>query len=252
MSNKISGIYKIENKINGKVYVGQSVNIKLRWEKHKSDLINKTHVNIYLQHSFDKYGIDNFSFKIIELCDKSQLSNREIYWIDKLNSFKNGYNLTTGGEGRPDYEVSDETREKLRVSRIGFKLSEESKAKISKSQTGRKLPDEWKKNISNGHIKNINNGKIIPNTINLKNHIDKTKEKIKCYNKNGEIVGIYDSIQEAGRILNIQATNICKNLKGKYRTCNGVVFVYFNEELTKEEINKRFKRSFIKNSTKII
>ena len=56
------GIYKIENKINGKVYIGQSNNIIRRWEEHISKLNNNSHENKILQYSWNKYGMYNFDF----------------------------------------------------------------------------------------------------------------------------------------------------------------------------------------------
>lgn len=79
------GIYKIENKINSKVYIGSSNNIKRRWQKHKSLLKHNKHQNSHLQASWNKYGEDNFIFSIVELCSESSLLEREQYFIDKLN-----------------------------------------------------------------------------------------------------------------------------------------------------------------------
>lgn len=62
-----SGIYKIENKVNGKVYIGSSNSIKRRWQKHKALLRHGKHQNSHLQAAWDKYGEDNFSFSVIEL-----------------------------------------------------------------------------------------------------------------------------------------------------------------------------------------
>ncbi|MFA6832262.1 MAG: GIY-YIG nuclease family protein [Bacteroidaceae bacterium] len=95
--NAISGIYKIENLINGKLYIGQSKDIKLRWIGHRHLLKKGTHSNCYLQSACNKYGLKNFKFTILETCDISQLNEKEIYWIKKLNSFVAGYNLSSGG-----------------------------------------------------------------------------------------------------------------------------------------------------------
>ena len=59
------GIYLIRNKINNKVYVGQSVNIKARWSNHKRELEKGIHSNDHLQKSYNKYGKINFEFKVI-------------------------------------------------------------------------------------------------------------------------------------------------------------------------------------------
>lgn len=102
MAKKICGIYKIENKINGKKYIGQSVNIKERWYEHKYDLRHNIHDNYYLQNAWNKYGEENFVFNIVVECEPCvNLDNLEKYYIDyyKANNKKFGYNLTAGGEG---------------------------------------------------------------------------------------------------------------------------------------------------------
>lgn len=95
------GIYKITNKINGKSYIGQSVDIERRWRNHKQYYKQKECVNYKyaLYSAFRKYGIENFDFQIIEECDKDSLNDREIYWIDYYDTFKKGYNNTKGGGG---------------------------------------------------------------------------------------------------------------------------------------------------------
>lgn len=96
--NKECGIYKIVCNINNKSYVGQSVNIKERWTGHKRALNKNTHKNKYLQRAWNKYGDGCFTFEIIENCKQEYLSEREIFWIKELDSFKSGYNATKGGE----------------------------------------------------------------------------------------------------------------------------------------------------------
>jgi hypothetical protein len=64
---KISGIYKIVNKINGKYYIGSSINIHRRWREHKCGLLNNKHPNLHLQKSWNKYGCNNFDFIIISI-----------------------------------------------------------------------------------------------------------------------------------------------------------------------------------------
>lgn len=95
------GIYKIENKVNGKVYVGQSVNIETRWKNHRCELNRGTHYNDYLQRSWNKYGADNFDFSVIEECEQCELNDKEIYWIDLYHSCESeyGYNSQLGGAG---------------------------------------------------------------------------------------------------------------------------------------------------------
>ena len=94
------GIYKIENLINGHCYIGQSVDIKKRWEREKRDAFQiKSHAYNYpLSKALRKYGIENFSFEIIEECLPEQLNEKEKKYIALYDSFFNGYNQTLGGD----------------------------------------------------------------------------------------------------------------------------------------------------------
>lgn len=97
MSKIISGIYKIENKTNGKIYIGSSKNIENRWKQHKTLLKVGKHHSRHLQYAWDKYGEDSFSFCILEeVLQPEELFNREQYWMDKLQSYnpENGYNIS--------------------------------------------------------------------------------------------------------------------------------------------------------------
>jgi group I intron endonuclease len=103
-----SGIYKIT--INNKTYVGRDTLIcnNKRKKYHLLKLKKCTHPNKYLQNAFDKYN--EFEYEIIEMCDVSELNQKEIYWIDTLNSIytKNGYNLTSGGDVCPSELLSND------------------------------------------------------------------------------------------------------------------------------------------------
>ena len=91
---KVRGIYKVTNKINGKVYIGQSVDIGKRWRQHMT-----AKDDIYFHKAIQKYGIENFEWEVIEQCKKKDLDEREIYWIEYYDSYNKGYNCTKGGEG---------------------------------------------------------------------------------------------------------------------------------------------------------
>lgn len=97
-------IYNIVNKINGKVYVGQTKNTKKRATSHKYMLNKGIHHSKYLQNSFNKYGIENFEFSIIEECTNNNVDDREIFYIQKFksNNPDYGYNILAGGNSRRD------------------------------------------------------------------------------------------------------------------------------------------------------
>lgn len=91
-------IYEIFNDINKNKYIGKTVTtIKNRWQHHLSDyLIYDWH----LYRAMRKYGVEHFFIKEIEECEDGLLDERERYWIKKFDSFRNGYNMTIGGDGR--------------------------------------------------------------------------------------------------------------------------------------------------------
>lgn len=79
------GIYMIINKINGDCYIGSSINLKNRKSRHLRDLKNNNHHSLILQRAVKKYGIENFQFEIVEECLKSELLNREQYYLNVLS-----------------------------------------------------------------------------------------------------------------------------------------------------------------------
>ena len=88
------GIYKITNLINNKCYIGQSVNIENRWQHHRSASRCETNecYNYPLQKAMRKYGLENFSFEILEECKVEELDQKEKYYIQFYQSLENGYN----------------------------------------------------------------------------------------------------------------------------------------------------------------
>ncbi len=155
---KISGIYKIINKINGKYYIGSSKDIKKRWSYHTQDLNKNTHNNIHLQKSWNKYGQDNFEFVVVEEVVLEKLLIVEQKYLDKLTLEKDKcYNLSfiagkvemtdeirkrlsllNKGKNHPQYGThkTEETKQKLRDKRKDYIFSDETKRKISESVMG--------------------------------------------------------------------------------------------------------------------
>lgn len=81
---KISGIYGIKNKVNHKIYIGQSNNINYRKNTHLRELKKGIHYNQHLQNSYNKHSRENFEFVILELCAAESLCENEQKWIDSL------------------------------------------------------------------------------------------------------------------------------------------------------------------------
>lgn len=130
-----------------------SKNIKKRWNAHKRYLRENTHSNSILQSSWNKYGELNFDFYILETCEEYELGEKEIFYIENLNTKQpNGFNISNGGDcGNLGTKFSEETKMKMSISRKGKKkkpFSEEHKKNISLSKKGKKMSDETRKNMS--------------------------------------------------------------------------------------------------------
>lgn len=94
----VSGIYKITNTINGKIYIGRSTNVQDRWVQHiKSALEIGTIAKTQLYKEMKNYGIENFSFELLEKCDKNQLNEKEKYYIALFKTNEWGLNENSGG-----------------------------------------------------------------------------------------------------------------------------------------------------------
>lgn len=144
------GIYKITNLINGKCYIGQSINIEKRWKNHQITLTNPNDeaYDYPLYRAMRKYGQENFSWEILEECQESLLNEREIYWISHYDSFNSGYNQTAGGDS-------------LSPKMKGAKLTEEEVKEIKRKlltqkYTLQKLSEEYQ--VHKDTIRDINNG----------------------------------------------------------------------------------------------
>ena len=120
------GIYVIINNINNKKYIGQSVNIERRLKEHKRRAFNPNS-NLYncpLYTAIKKYKIENFSFLVLEECQKKDLNKREKYWINyyETNNSSFGYNLTKGGDSSKPLILNDvevkEIKHLLRTTNI--------------------------------------------------------------------------------------------------------------------------------------
>jgi len=133
MREVISGIYCIENLLNGKKYVGMS--------KDVNDRMNSNHKTCkILYQAIKKYGKENFKRYIIEYCDKDKLLDREEFWIKEFHSLVTewGYNnLPRGAVCEGGWHHKESAKEKIREFRIGKHLSDTAKEKVSKSHSGK-------------------------------------------------------------------------------------------------------------------
>ena len=111
-------IYSIE--INGKFYIGQTVNVKNRRKYHLYFLKNNKHYNSHLQRSYNKYNV--LEFKIIEECNIEQLNEKELYYINLYDSYYNGYNATVGGDSCVD-RITKKSKKIFQYSKLTGELT---------------------------------------------------------------------------------------------------------------------------------
>lgn len=139
---KVSGIYAIENLVNHKVYIGQSVRVSQRWSWHMEKLNKNKHSNEHLQKAWNKYGCDKFAFILLEECEPDKLNEREQFWSYAFSKITKLYNIRATGEQTP---MTKEHRE-----RIGNALrGKYTGAKAS--MFGKKHTEEWHKEMSERH-----------------------------------------------------------------------------------------------------
>lgn len=190
----MTGIYKITNLINNKIYIGQSIDIEKRWEEHK---YYSSDEHTAIQSAFKKYGISNFSFEVIEKCSKNKLDEREIYWIAYYDSYNNGYNLTAGGQTkrRLDYALIANTYLQLKS------IHATSKQLNVHRDSVRKALEYF--DIS------YNKTRSAPQSICM---IDM---------KTGEELQVFPSIKDAALFLKISDSTIRAHLSGRLKSAGG-------------------------------
>lgn len=179
--DSLCGIYCVENMVNNKRYIGQSVDLKSRLYHHKSNLKNNKHKNRHLQFAVDKYGIDNFKFYIIEECSVECLDERERYYISLYRSDNEdfGYNVEPGG-ARGLKTMSDGTKSKISAALKGRKFTQGHRQKIGEANHNRIISEETRKRMSVHH----QNMAGANNPMFGKRHSEETKKKISEANKN--------------------------------------------------------------------
>ena len=141
-------IYKAENKINGKCYIGKTAyTLKARKACHLS--YARKNKNTYFHKAIRKYGEENFEWIILAEADSElKLNTMEKFYIMMYRKMIGVYNLTDGGDGQTGCSPTEETKEKLSKMFKGKSISEETKNKISNSNRGKIRTAEFKKNLS--------------------------------------------------------------------------------------------------------
>lgn len=224
-----SGIYKIQNIQNLKVYIGSAKNFKERFYRHIRNLDNKTHINSFLQNSWDKYGKDNFIFVPLLECGEDELLGWEQYFLDM---YQPEYNICKVAGNTLGYK---HTEEYLDTRRKGFILiSPEGQILECKgiAKTAREL------NINFRHLQGMLNGErysVGGYTTSLENYLilkrfgnfqtfNRSKNKVfKIRNLSTEEVVTVYSLKEVATKYNLKVPNLIGVRDGKYKQIKGWV-----------------------------
>lgn len=255
------GIYIIKNKVNNKVYIGQSKNLGQRYASHIRRIKTKTHYNEILQRAFEKYGIDNFEYSILEeVLEDNILNEREKYWIDFYGGIncESVYNLkdpllnehsdyvksklskNNSGENNPNYghEWTEEMRQKASESRIGKtweeRLGEEkakaAKEKLANSNKGRKHSEETKQKLRelNSGEKGTAYGKGY-RQLGEKNPMfgkpSVSRKPILQFDKDGNFIKEYEYVSDVKKD-GFHIGNVASAARGELKTSGGFVWKY--------------------------
>ena len=200
------GIYKITSP-SGKIYIGQSVDIKRRFATYKRN--NPINKQPRLYGSFKKYGVDNHTFEILCECEISELNSKERYYQDLFNATGiNSLNCVLQKTTTLDYVTSLETRKKISEAAKGRKMSKETKLKLSKAHTGKKLSEIHKEKLRlsligrKGHTKKATEETKEKCRLNSTNHLSKIVLDLNTgifYNSAKEVSDLYSFKQSTFR-----------------------------------------------------
>lgn len=210
-STMISGIYQIQNVLNGKCYIGSAVDLRRRWMVHLNTLRRGRHHNFHLQSAFDKYGETTFIFEILEEAKSETLIEREQYFLDAL---------------LPEYNLSPTAG-----SSLGVQCTEETKQKIGVANTGKRSPMYGKHHsaAAKQKLREARTGKRSP--MYGKHHSEETKQKISAA-KTGKRTG--EQSPNYGKHLSEETKQkISKAETGKH------ISVETKQKMSKARIGKR-------------
>lgn len=205
---KISGIYCIENLVNGKKYIGQSCDTEKRKIHHFYLLGTNQHENPYLQNSWNKYKSESFKFFIIEDCNVEELNTKELYYINfyKTNIRDYGYNIAGGGDSL--FKMNEETKSKISKAMTNNpKMCGEknwSYGKSPKDRMSEETYDRWFKSLSKKHKPHKKH--VIKNKNKRENNAGRKPKAVICINDNN----VFESVKKAGEYYKIDYTCIRK------------------------------------------
>lgn len=214
-------IYSYKNLINGKQYIGQTINPKQRYNQHKSSAFNKKdkEYNSPLHRAFRKYGYENFKYTVLAETDDIDILNKlEIYFIKKYNTkIPNGYNIEEGGKNCKKPQTEEQKR-KLMEAKAFLTKEEVIELRIAyqNNESPKKIYEEkYKDRLHYNSFLNIWSGRryssIMPEAINKGRHTKLTAEIVRKIREDKEKTNL--SYQKLAEKYNISKSTISDIIK---------------------------------------
>lgn len=254
---KNMGIYKINNEVNGKFYIGSSVDLKKRRRDHLRELRDGIHRNNRLQNSFNKYGERNFKFSIIEYVENEKvLREKEQHWIDKTdacNRYK-GFNINRLATGGGNYEEDNGNYGNKGIKNpLSKQVAQIDPATLKVIKIwGASIEIKRELDFHSGNICNICTlieeknlwkkykgyywcyEKDLHRLENKIDYIDPRKRRVMQLDKNTkEVLKIFDSLKEAADEVGVGYINISRVCNGKNETSAGYRWKFADEGVYK-------------------
>ena len=257
----ICGIYQITNKINNKIYIGQSIDIERRWNQH---MYGKG--SVVLMNAITKYGLDNFEFKILETIEfttKNEVINllteMEQKWFDIKTPYINGYNINT--TSKPNLTPNRDINFGIKISKIKIDNNHCGKP-IKQYDLNGKFIKNWKsaaeverclsfkaenisacclkkQNSSNNFIWRFESDELLNDDI-IKANKSLRMSEVRQYNLKGELINIYDNVLIASEKTNISQHIIRSTCNGHTKIGSRFIWKFKNEPLILlNHINKK-------------
>jgi len=244
--HRVSGIYKWTNKINGKIYVGQSINLYRRFEfyRHGYNKQNTNESKRPITAAMRKYGFDQFEFEILELVGPCQLDTREEYWFGVLCPFgERGYNVAIIAGSCRGIKLSRERKKQMSLIEQGEKNhfygkthSLDSRIKMSKSLTGRKMPP---------HVAEITRRRMNENNHMLgKTHDTEQSKKMWSaliqFDQNGTLIKEWESLGSVASSFGVAISTVWGWLNVRSGRGNGFIWKYKNPEAKQQRMISKY------------
>lgn len=207
-------IYTLTNKVNHKVYVGKTNRtVKERYQEHLLAIHKSVNDDRKLYKAFKKYGIENFDLALIEECTTENVEDREMHWIEHYDSYRNGYNMTLGGDGKSYVQ-------EMPVIEMYYQCQ-------NVTETAKRM------GIDRETVSNI----LHANDIEVKSNSDVMRDKFGVnvcqYHKDGKFIQKHNSAMEAAASIgksneksNGAASHIMDVCKGKRKSAYGYIWKF--------------------------